>query len=158
MKIVPLTIREACDFVERHHRHLGRTPNDGGKFAIGLVIGDELIGAAVVGRPTSRMLQEIQGPGTAELLRNCVSSAAPRNACSRLEARCKRIWQLMGGTRLVTYNLASESGASLRAVGFAPECEVKARSWNTPSRPRAARAIEDEDKVRWSVDLPEVPA
>jgi hypothetical protein len=104
------------------------------------------------------MIQQIEGPGSAELLRNCVSKAAPRNACSKLEARCKRIWQLMGGTRLVTYNLARESGDSLRAVGFKPEAVVPARKWDTPSRRRGARAIEAEDKRRWGLSLPEIPA
>jgi hypothetical protein len=31
MKIVPLLLREANDFVERYHRHSARTSNDGGK-------------------------------------------------------------------------------------------------------------------------------
>ncbi len=155
MKIVPLTLREANDFVEQHHRHSARTSNDGGKFAIGIEVGGELVGAAIVGRPVARMLQR---PGAAELLRCCVSSAAPRNACSRLEARCKRIWQQMGGTRLLTYTLARESGASLRATGAVREANVDAESWSRPSRRRAARSIEAEDKVRWSWTLPEIPA
>lgn len=36
MKIVPLRIKEANDFVEKWHRHSARTNNDGGKYAIGL--------------------------------------------------------------------------------------------------------------------------
>jgi hypothetical protein len=31
MKIVPLLLRRANDFVERYHRHSARTSNDGGK-------------------------------------------------------------------------------------------------------------------------------
>jgi hypothetical protein len=155
MRIVPLTLREANDFIEQHHRHSARTSNDGGKFAIGLEVEGRLVGAAIVGRPVARLLQV---PGTAELLRCCVSADAPPNACSRLEGRCKRIWQLMGGTKLKTYTLARESGASLRATGAVQEAVVPGRRWNTPSRPRGARAIEAEDKVRWGWDLGEVPA
>jgi hypothetical protein len=155
VKIVPLTLREANDFVEQHHRHSARTSNDGGKFAIGLEVDGGLVGAAIVGRPVARLLQT---PGTAELLRCCVSPVAPRNATSRLAGRARRIWQLMGGTRIVTYTLERESGASMRGAGFEPEDRVAARAWDTPSRRRRARAIEGEAKRRWGCTLAEVPA
>lgn len=155
MKIVPLTLRAANDFVEKHHRHSARTSNDGGKFAIGLEQDGELVGAAIVGRPVARMLQE---EGTAELLRCCVSTSAPRNACSRLAARAKRVWQLMGGTRLVTYTLLTESGASLRASGFILEAAVPAAAWDRPARSRVARPIEAQAKQRWGLALDAVPA
>lgn len=155
MIVVPLTLRQANDFVELHHRHSARTANDGGKFAIGLTVDDELIGVAIVGRPVARMLAEV---GTAEVLRLCVTPAAPKGACARLYARCKRIWQQMGGRRLVTYTLARERGASLRGAGFIIEAVVPARSWSTPSRPRPARALDREAKVRWGCELSEVPA
>lgn len=48
---VPLTLREANDFVAQFHRHNGRTSRDGGKFAIGCSDGDQLVGVAIVGRP-----------------------------------------------------------------------------------------------------------
>lgn len=155
MKIVPLTLREANDFVEAHHRHSARTSNDAGKYAIGLTVDDVLVGVAIVGRPVGRLFDRA---GSAELLRCCVSSIAPRNATSRLTSRAKRIWQLMGGERFVTYTLQSESGASMRGAGLAHEADVAARRWTTPSRPRAARAIEGEPKLRWGVNLAEVPA
>ncbi|MEA3053542.1 MAG: hypothetical protein QOG72_2445 [Sphingomonadales bacterium] len=155
MKIIPLTLRAANDFVERHHRHSSRTSNDGGKFAIGLEEDGQLVGVAIVGRPVARMLQQ---EGTAELLRCCVSLDAPRNACSRLAARAKRVWQLMGGTRLVTYTLVRESGAPLRAAGFILEASVPAAAWSRRSRPRTARLIEEQPKQRWSLRLAEVPA
>lgn len=154
MSFVPLTLREANDFVERHHRHSARTANDGGKFAIGLHSGDQLVGVVIVGRPVARLLQQ---PGTAEILRLCVSEWAPANSCSRLYGRAKRIWQLMGGQRVVTYTLASESGASLRAAGFTIEAEVPARRWDTPSRRRQPRPAEQMDKVRWGCALAEAP-
>lgn len=154
MKIVPLTLREANDFVERYHRHSARTSNDGGKFAVALSDCGEIVGVAIVGRPIARLLQK---PGTAEVLRLCVSPMAPRNAPSRLYGRCKRIWQLMGGVRLVTYTLDCESGASLRGAGFAIEAKVRARAWDTPSRRRLPRASEQVAKLRWGCSLPELP-
>jgi hypothetical protein len=155
MRIVPLTLREANDFVERHHRHSARTSNDGGKFAIGLDLGGQLIGAAIVGRPVARMLQQ---EGSAELLRCCVCPGAPKGACSKLASRAKRVWQQMGGTRLVTYTLVEESGISMRAAGFVLEARVRVERWDSPSRRRRHRAIEERPKQRWSAALPEVPA
>ncbi len=73
MKIVPLILRDANDFVERWRRHSARTSNDGGKFAIGLEHDGQLVGVAIVGRPVARLLQV---PGAAELLRPCTSPAA----------------------------------------------------------------------------------
>lgn len=155
MKVVPLTLRQANDFVEAHHRHSARTSNDGGKFAIGLQVADELVGVAIVGQPVARLLST---PGTAEVLRLCVSTMAPKGACARLYARCKRIWQQMGGTRLVTYTLARERGHSLRGAGFEIEAVVPARGWDTPTRRRLARRLDFEPKVRWGCSLSEVPA
>jgi hypothetical protein len=42
----------------------------------------------------------------------------------------------MGYRRLITYTLQTESGASLRASGWAMVGERKQRSWNMPGRPR----------------------
>lgn len=153
MLIVPLTLREANDFVEAHHRHSARTSNDGGKFAIGLEVDGALVGVAIVGRPVARLLQQ---PGTAELLRCCVKVGAPIGAGKKLNARCKRIWQLMGGTRLVTYTLASESGGSLSGSGFEREADVPGRQWNGSKR--GGRSIASEPKTRWGARLPLVRA
>lgn len=151
-RIVPLTLREANDFVEAHHRHSARTSNDGGKFAIGLELEGKLVGAAIVGRPVARMLQ---APGTAELLRCCVGPGAPLGAGKMLNSRAKRIWQLMGGIRLVTYTLARESGGSLAGAGFRRVAEVRGRQWDGSKR--GDRPIADQPKFRWEAELPEVP-
>ena len=42
------------------------------------------------------------------------------NACSKLYGACCRIGFDMGYERIVTYTLATESGASLRAAGYTP--------------------------------------
>jgi hypothetical protein len=157
MKIIPLGLRAANDFVEQHHRHSARTSNDGGKFAIGLEHDGALVGVAIVGRPIPRLLQQKQ-PYAGELLRLCTSAAAPRNAESKLYARARRIWQMMGGTHFHTYTLQRESGAVMRAVGFKePSAVVRAAHWDTPSRRRTHKPIEDEPKFRWSEELPDVP-
>ena len=110
---MPLSLREANEFVLNFHRH--NKPTQGGKFAIGCLHDDRLVGVAIVGRPIARMLSD---GWTAEVTRLCVAPNAPRNACSFLYGRCWRIWQQMGGTRMVTYTLQTESGASLRGAGW----------------------------------------
>lgn len=155
MRIVPLTLREANDFVETWHRHSARTSNDGGKYAIGLEHEGELVGVAIVGRPVARLLH---ADGTAELLRLCTSSSAPKGAGSKLYARARRIWQLMGGTRFVTYTLSRESGAVLRGAGVRePAATVRAEEWDRPSRRRTSQPVYGEPKLRWDEDLEEVP-
>lgn len=155
MKIVPMKLREANDFVEKWHRHSSRTNNDGGKFAIGLEDDGQLVGVAIVGRPIAQLLQI---EGAAELTRLCVSDRAPKGSGSKLYSRAKRIWQLMGGTTLHTYTLSKESGASMRGAGLAePVAAVKKQQWNRKSRPRAERDIYEEPKVRWTENLPAIP-
>ncbi|MCK9549167.1 XF1762 family protein [Aquamicrobium sp.] len=154
-RIVPLTLREANDFVEQWHRHSSRTSNDGGKFAIGMEHNGQLVGVAIVGRPVARLLQV---PGAAEVLRLCTSPAAPKGAASKLYARCRRIWQQMGGTTLHTYTLKRESGASLRGAGIhEPSAEVEPQQWDRPSREREERDIYEQPKWRWTEHLPEIP-
>ena len=156
LRIVPITLREANDFVEAHHRHSARTSNDGGKYAIGPRHHDQLVGVAIVGRPIARMLQD---GGTAELLRLCTSPEAPKGSGSKLYSRAKRIWQLMGGVRFVTYTLTSEGGETMRGVGFSDDqaVPVPAAKWSRPSRERKSRPIEALDKQRWEETLPELP-
>jgi len=79
LQLVPVTLREANEFVANFHRH--NKPTQGGRFAIGAIYGDELIGVAIVGRPVSAQLQDGL---TAEVTRWCVSNEAPKNACSLL--------------------------------------------------------------------------
>jgi hypothetical protein len=121
MTIVPITLREANEFVEAFHRHNGRTTRDGGKFAIGLDHDGDLVGVAIVGNPLPACFM---GEFTAEVLRLCTNDLAPKGSCSKLYAACWRIWQAMGGQKLITYTLQSESGASLRGAGW-----LRHRSW-----------------------------
>lgn len=159
LRIVPLTLRKANDFVERWHRHSSRTSNDGGKFAIGLEHGQELVGVAIVGRPIARMLQHSatsEFPG--ELLRLCTSPACPKGGGSKLYSRAKRIWQLMGGTTFHTYTLDKESGASMRGAGLKEPADfVPPAQWDRDDRPREERDIYNQPKFRWDETLTEVP-
>lgn len=118
LAMVPITLREAHEFVEAHHRH--HKPDRGGRFAIGAARNDEIVAVAVVGRPKARHAQDTW---TAEVTRLCSIDPAQDNghasgACSALYAACWRAARAMGFRKLITYTLPEEGGGSLRAAGW----------------------------------------
>lgn len=115
MQLRPTTLRKANDFVAEFHRHNGRTARNGGKWACSLEVNGETVGIAIVGNPLSATLMDGY---TAEVLRVCTNDKAQKGACSMLYQACWRAWKAMGGRRLITYTLDSESGASLRGAGW----------------------------------------
>ena len=147
LSVVPITIGAAKEYVSRCHRH--HEPPRGALFAVACqVIGAvEPCGVGIVGRPVARRLQDGL---TCEVLR--VATDGTRNACSVLLGACKRIAKALGYVRCITYTLAEESGASLRAVGAVPTATVKGASWDTSSRPRVDKGnAQRKDKVRWDL-------
>lgn len=151
---IPLSLREANDFVAAYHRHNGRTTRNGGKFAIGVSTGDELVGVAIVGNPISATYMDGY---TAEVLRVCTSENAPKGSNSFLYARCWVAWRAMGGTRLVTYTLTTESGASLRGAGWIVlhHTKVGHNDWEAKARmtgrARQWQAIYGQQKICWQI-------
>tara|TARA_R100001440_G_scaffold58385_1_gene78193 strand:- start:240 stop:698 length:459 start_codon:yes stop_codon:yes gene_type:complete len=150
LKIIPISIKEANEFVLNFHRH--SKPTQGGKFAIGATT-ENLVGVAIVGRPISRRLDNTF---TAEVLRVCVSETSPKNTCSFLYGRCWRIWQQMGGNKLITYTLKKESGASLKGVGWKIMGETGGwknnKGWTTRPQ-REWQPIYGQLKFRWEISL-----
>lgn len=144
MLVRPITLREANAFVMAHHRHRGRVA--GCRFCVSLAMDGTVIGVAIVGRPCARALDD---GVTAEVVRCCVLDPVPMGACSKLYAACRRAWFAMGGTRMVTYTLASEAGTSLKGAGWTPVADVKPGSWDRASRPRQADPVYGEPKIRW---------
>lgn len=147
MILMPCSLREANDFVASFHRH--NNPTQGGKWAV--ACGDEELGmcaVAIVGRPLARMLDD---GWTAEVLRVCAKDEAPKGANSMLYGACWRAWKAMGGRRLVTYTLTTESGASLRGAGWRVVAESKGGSWSRPNldRVRNWQPINGQQKLRW---------
>lgn len=146
LTLVPVTLRAARAFVDEHHRH--NSAPRGHKFSIGLERDGILIGVAIVGRPLAR---ECDDGKTAEVLRVCVLEGNP-NGNSKLYGACCRACKAMGYTKVITYTLPEEGGASLRASGFIPEGTTKARTkgWDTPSRPRGKpEKYQEGQKIRW---------
>ena len=148
-----MSLREANRFVESFHRHSLPTDNNrpgGGKFAIGASTGDALVGVAIVGRPVARGMQD---GVTAEVVRTCTNDKAPKGTNSFLYSRCWRAARAMGYHKLITYTLASESGASLRGAGWKVVAQVEPRKnpWQGPDRARRWQPIYGQLKLRWEV-------
>lgn len=147
---VPMELAEANLFVSSFHRH--NKAVRGHRFSIGASDGAQLVGVAIVGRPVARALQQADG-GTAEVLRCCVRDGAPKGACSFLYGACWRAWKAMGGSRLVTYTLQSESGASLRGAGWRVVAELAPRdpaTWQNRAG-REWQPVVGQAKFRWEV-------
>jgi hypothetical protein len=142
LTVVPVTLRAANAFVAEHHRHA--VPVTGCRFAVGASVGAKLVGVAIAGRPVARHLDDGR---TLEVLRVCTDGTA--NACSFLYGRCRLIGRSLGYQSIITYTLAGEPGASLRACGARVVARVPAQQWNRPSRPRAARTL--VDRLRWEL-------
>ena len=145
MKIIPISLKEANEFVKRYHRH--NKPVVTHKVSIGLEQNGELVGVGIAGRPISRILDDGR---TLELRRVCVKDGF-QNACSKLMARLKRIGQLLGYTRIITYTLQKESGASLRAIGGRPVARKPSSSWALRPGSGEHQAVYDEPKYRWEL-------
>lgn len=162
LRVVPCSLRKANDFVEAYHRHNLRTSRDGGKFAVAVADGPEVVGVAIVGNPLSATLMD---GFTAEVLRACTLPEAPRNCNSLLYGACRRIWFEMGGRKILTYTLTSESGSSLRGAGWTLAATVKGHDTKTWGKSdhlkRREQAILGHSKRRWEAVNPvatETPA
>lgn len=141
LKIVPISLRGANAFVEQNHRHHGGTV--GHKFSLAVSNGEKIVGVAIVGRPVSRYLDNGL---TAEVTRLCTDGT--KNACSMLYSAAWRAARAMGYRRIVTYILASESGASLRAAGWKDCGEAGKEQW-TGNRRKDNQPWPKEKKRRY---------
>ncbi len=142
MTIEPISLAAANSFVVAWHRHSGQVI--GHLWSHGLFGADlTLHGVAIVGRPVARALDD---GATVEVTR--LATDGTRNACSRLYAAAVREARRRGYRRVVTYTLATETGASVRAAGFSRTAAVPGREWTTPTRPRRLRR-HNPDRIRW---------
>ncbi len=122
MKIIPITLKMANAYVTQYHRH--HKPCTGCKFCIGIEESGQLVGVAICGRPVSRHLDNGK---TLEINRLCTDGT--KNACSKLYGACVRIARDMGYEKVITYILASENGASLKASNFVCEGTAGGTMW-----------------------------
>ena len=143
MKIAPISLKLAQEYVREHHRH--NKPPIGHKFSVGLFVDDVLVGTATAGRPVARMLDDGL---TLEVTRTCTDGT--RNANSKLYGAICRAATALGYAKCVTYTQHDESGASLRGAGWAVAAQLPARNgWDVPSRKRSDIGSADVARIRW---------
>lgn len=146
LTVTPVTFREACAFVARHHRH--HLPPRGDVFR--LAVADEtgeIVGVAMVGRPVARLFDD---GWTVEVTRTVTDGTT--NANSALYGAAWRAARALGWRRLITYTQAGESGVSLRAAGWRVIAERKPHpGWNRPGRPRIDLHHTEVTRTLWEV-------
>lgn len=143
LSVQPIDFKEACEFVRRLHRH--HRPPVGSKLQVAVNDGAKVVAVLIAGRPVSRNLDDGL---TLEVTRCCTDGS--RNACSLLYAAAWRAAKALGFSRMLTYTLPDEGGASLRAAGAVRVAETTGGGWNRPS---TGRDREDDHplgpKWRW---------
>lgn len=144
LTVIPLTLAEAQAMVDALHRH-HRRPT-GHRYSLGVIDADgRRRGAAVIGRPTARALDN---RFTVEVTR--VATDGTPNACSALYGAAWRTAVGMGFQRIITYTQGGEAGASLRAVGWRQVAALRPRSgWDTPSRRRQTHGVDGVVRLLW---------
>lgn len=136
-----LPLRDAKRFCKSHHRHC--KPPVGGIVALGCWVEGELVGIVVVARSNARM----DGKNVCEITR--LATNGHPNACSKLYSKAKRLAQALGFTKIKTFTLPRESGASLFAVGAELDGETDGGQWGREGRPR--ETDNPGVKLRWKL-------
>ena len=128
LTLTSIRLADANAFVAAHHRH--HRPVTGHKFSLGCEQDGRLVGVAIVGRPVSRYLDDGK---TLEVNRLCTTGE--KNACSFLYGAAARAAKALGYRKIITYTLASEPGASLRAAGWRCAGLAGGLRWTGKRRP-----------------------
>lgn len=149
LSLAPCYLEEANAFIAAHHRHHKPTPV--AKFSIMAVSDGVVVGVVIVGLPKARMAMD---GWMLEVTR--LATDGTRNACSLLYGAARRAAFALGYSRIITYTLAEEGGASLRAAGFTEEETIQGESWMRRSQ-NGGRFVDDRNpignKTRWSAGV-----
>lgn len=130
LSLVPISFKEANEFVARFHRHHGKM--QGCKFCVAVSDENRRIRAvAIIGRPVARHFDD---GWTLEVNRVC--SDGERNACSMLYAAAWRVAKNLGYKRVISYILNNENGKSLISADYKLIGECGGGTWNSKNRPR----------------------
>ena len=127
LQLAPISLREANSLITDWHRH--HKAARGQKFAIGVLKGEQFVGAAITGRPVARMTDHKTVAEVTRLVTN-----GTKNACSILYAACARAAEAMGYRTIQTFILEDEPGTSLLAAGWEFAGYSGGGDWNRPSR------------------------
>lgn len=165
LQVVQITLEESKAYVGDFHAHTGI--HMGHKWSLAAVADDRIVGVAVIGRPSSRVIQS-DDPWALEVLRVCVErdedGKGHRNACSFLYGASWRSIKALGYLRGLTYTKDGENGASIRAAGWVSMDYRRPRKSGWDSRPdrSAGGAMPGGERweiraAAWAADLPPRP-
>lgn len=142
MRTVPLTLSQANELVASWHRH--HKPVQGHRFSVGAKHEEELVGAAIVGRPVARMTDQYAVAEVTRLVTN-----GQKNACSFLYGATARIAREMGFDSIQTFILESEDGTSLKAAGWVEVESFGGGDWTRESKPNRRQDQPQEPKRKF---------
>ncbi len=153
MKIIPITLREADTLIRTWHRdHRHHLPVKAHRFSLGLLDGDRLVGAVIVGIPMARLTDRHQ---VAEVTR--LAADGTPNACSRLLSAASKAAAAQGYARVEMFVAPTERSAPafLRAAGFRFDGESSGRQWSHDRKTdnRSRRTSTPGPKHRWVMDF-----
>ncbi len=142
MRILPLTLAQANELCVAWHRH--HKPAQGHRFSVGAIVGVDIVGAAITGRPVGRKTDQYLVAEVTRLVTN-----GRKNACSLLYAASARVAREMGFERIQTFILEGEPGTSLLAAGWTFDgwTDSKPGKWLTRSGRDTTQPA--ERKQRW---------
>lgn len=143
----PYPVKYAKAWIESVHRRIPTLT--GAMWCVGLWVGDDMRGLAVVGRPSARPLDvpaRTRIP-VLEVLRVAVVEGT-RNGCSALYGACGRSARDMGADGILTYIHDDETGVSLRAAGWVEDRTTEGGEWGREGRQRKL-ALDANPKRRW---------
>ena len=144
LRLVPVSFKDACGFVQMWHRH--HKPPVGHKFSVGVSDSEGVLhGVAMIGRPVARHMDD---GDTLEVNRTATDGSP--NVNSMLYGAAARGSFAMGYRRLVTYTQEGESGSSLRGAGWKVVAErPPTKGWSVPSRPRKDHGVDGIARTLW---------
>jgi len=142
LTVKPCTLAQANTLVGQLHRH--HKPATGHRFSLAIYEAERLAGVVICGRPVARMCDQYT---TLEILR-CATDGTP-NAISQLYGSVCRAAKAMGFTKVQTYTLPEEGGASLKASGFRFSGEAGGGDWTRVSKPNRRQDQPQATKWKW---------
>ena len=148
LKVVPLELAEANEFVRRYHRH--HQPTLFHRFSLGAVDANGVLrSAAIVMKPVARL-----GGNPREVLEvSRLVSDGTKNACSILYAAAARAGKELGYCRIQTYILEDEPGTTLKASGWIYEGVAGGGQWKHTDGKARRTDQPNGKKGRWAKTL-----
>ena len=103
--------------------------------------------------PTASIVTAFAAASSTTVLRGSrlVGLVGEAPSARRDEERTAPIIRPQGYKRVITYTLASEGGASLRAVGATPTGPLDSHEWSNPNRLRKSQEVYHKQKFRWEL-------